>query len=97
MNELRRERTPLYISDAKKCTRQIVRESLTEILASTYMAQKADIESKGFISKAEQALKSVVLEMLQFEGSYSYFRLKNPSSLRRETTRSKNIVNSQME
>jgi len=36
MNKIRRERTPLYISDAKKCARQIVRESLAEILAATY-------------------------------------------------------------
>ena len=36
MNKLQRERTPLYISDAKKCARQIVRESLAEILAATY-------------------------------------------------------------
>ena len=36
MNKIQRERTPLYISDAKKCARQIVRESLAEILAATY-------------------------------------------------------------
>jgi hypothetical protein len=36
MNKIQRERTPLYISDAKKCARQIVRESLSEILAATY-------------------------------------------------------------
>jgi RNA processing factor Prp31 len=36
MNKIRRERTPLYISDAKKCATQMVRESLVEILATTY-------------------------------------------------------------
>ena len=36
MNKIQRERTPLYISDAKKCAKQIVRESLAEILADTY-------------------------------------------------------------
>jgi len=36
MNKIQRERKPLYISDAKKCARQMVRESLTEILAATY-------------------------------------------------------------
>jgi hypothetical protein len=36
MNKLGRERTPLYISDAKKCARQMVKESLTDILANTY-------------------------------------------------------------
>jgi hypothetical protein len=36
MNKIQRERTPLYISDAKKCARQMVRESLAEILAGTY-------------------------------------------------------------
>ena len=35
-SKIRRERKPLYISDAKKCARQIVRESLPEILAATY-------------------------------------------------------------
>jgi len=36
MSKIRRERTPLYISDAKQCARQMVRESLPEILAATY-------------------------------------------------------------
>jgi hypothetical protein len=36
MNKIQRERMPLYISDAKKCARQMVRESLTEILAARY-------------------------------------------------------------
>ncbi len=36
MNKIQRERTPLYISDAKKCAKQMVRESLAEILAVTY-------------------------------------------------------------
>ena len=36
MNKIQRERKPLYISDAKKCARQMVRESLAEILAATY-------------------------------------------------------------
>jgi hypothetical protein len=38
MNKMQRERMPLYISDAKKCAKQMVRESLTEILAATYQA-----------------------------------------------------------
>ena len=36
MNIIQRERKPLYISDAKRCAKQIVRESLAEILATTY-------------------------------------------------------------
>jgi hypothetical protein len=36
MNKIQTERRPLYISDAKKCARQMVRESLAEILAGTY-------------------------------------------------------------
>jgi RNA processing factor Prp31 len=36
MKKIQRERTPLYISDAKKCASQMVRESLAEILAGTY-------------------------------------------------------------
>ena len=35
-SKMQRERKPLYISDAKKCARQMVRESLPEILAATY-------------------------------------------------------------
>jgi hypothetical protein len=38
MNKIQRERKPLYISDAKKCAKQMVRESLAEILATTYQA-----------------------------------------------------------
>ena len=37
-SKIQRERAPLYISDAKKCARQMVRESLAEILAATYQA-----------------------------------------------------------
>ena len=36
MNKIQRERTPLYITDAKKCARQMVKESLAKILAGTY-------------------------------------------------------------
>ena len=36
MIKIRKERTSLYISDAKHCARQMVRESLAEILAATY-------------------------------------------------------------
>jgi hypothetical protein len=36
MNKIKKERIPLYISDAKKCARQMVRESLAEILSGTY-------------------------------------------------------------
>jgi len=36
MNKIQTERMPLYISDAKKCARQMVRESLTDILADRY-------------------------------------------------------------
>ena len=35
-SKIQREREPLYISDAKKCARQMVREALPEILAATY-------------------------------------------------------------
>lgn len=36
MKTLRRERTPLYVSDAKNCARHMVRESLNQILAGTF-------------------------------------------------------------
>jgi len=36
MIKIQRERTPLYISNAKKCAKQMVRESLAEIFAATY-------------------------------------------------------------
>ncbi len=36
MKTLQKERTPLYISDTKSCARQIVRESLGQILAGTF-------------------------------------------------------------
>jgi RNA processing factor Prp31 len=36
MIKIQRERTPLYISDAKKCAKQMVRASLAEIFATTY-------------------------------------------------------------
>jgi hypothetical protein len=36
MKKIQRDRTPLYLSDAKKCAKQMVRESLAEILAATY-------------------------------------------------------------
>jgi len=38
MNKIQRERMPLYISDARKCAKKMVRESLVEILAATYRA-----------------------------------------------------------
>ena len=38
MSKIQREREPLYISDSRKCARQMVRESLPEILAGTYQA-----------------------------------------------------------
>jgi len=52
MNKIRKERTPLYISDAKKCARQMVRESLNEILSHTYqtpsLEEMASILEKDF-------------------------------------------------
>jgi hypothetical protein len=36
MNKIQKERVPLYISDAKNCARQMVRESLPDILAGIY-------------------------------------------------------------
>ena len=36
MKTLKRERTPLYVSDAKNCARHMVRESLDQILAGTF-------------------------------------------------------------
>ncbi len=36
MKTLQKERTPLYVSDAKTCARQMVRESLDRILAGTF-------------------------------------------------------------
>lgn len=52
MKRLIKERTQLYMTDAKKCARHIVRESLGEILAGTYHVPSPDemIETlkKGF-------------------------------------------------
>ena len=36
MNKIQKETVPLYISDAKNCARQMVRESLPDILAGIY-------------------------------------------------------------
>lgn len=36
MRTLQKERTPLYVSDVRACARQMVRESLAQILAGTY-------------------------------------------------------------
>lgn len=36
MKTLQRERTPLYVSDAKNCARHLVRESLNQMLAGTF-------------------------------------------------------------
>jgi hypothetical protein len=51
MNKIQKERTPLYISDAKKFARRMVRESLAEILAGTY--QTSSLEEMIFISKRD--------------------------------------------
>ncbi len=52
MIKIQRERRPLYISDAQKCARQMVRESLTEILSATYqtpsLEQMISILSRDF-------------------------------------------------
>ena len=52
MNKIRKERTPLYISDVKKCARQMVRESLAEILSAKYqipsLKQMISILSRDF-------------------------------------------------
>ena len=42
METLQKERTPLYVSDAKICARQMVRESLAQILAGTYKIPSID-------------------------------------------------------
>ena len=42
MKILQKERTPLYVSDAKICARQIVREALTDIVAGTYQIPSYD-------------------------------------------------------
>lgn len=36
MKTLQKERTPLFVSDAKNCARHLVRESLNQILAGKY-------------------------------------------------------------
>ena len=36
MKTLQKERIPLYVSDARTCARQMVRESLDQILAGTF-------------------------------------------------------------
>jgi hypothetical protein len=52
MKKILRERTPLYISDAKKCARQMVRESLDAILAGKYqtpsLEEMISILKQGF-------------------------------------------------
>jgi DNA-directed RNA polymerase len=42
MKTLQKERTPLYVSDAKICARQMVREALAQILAGTYQIPSID-------------------------------------------------------
>jgi hypothetical protein len=52
VERLKKERTPLYMTDAKKCARHIVRESLREIMAGTYHVPSPEemiaILKKGF-------------------------------------------------
>ena len=50
MNKIRRERTPLFISDAKQCARQMVRESLPEILAAKYQTPSLE-QMISFLSR----------------------------------------------
>jgi hypothetical protein len=42
MKTLQKERSPLYVSDAKACARQMVRESLDQILAGTFRIPSYD-------------------------------------------------------
>ncbi len=42
MKTLQKERTPLYISDAKTCARQMLRESLNQVLAGTFQIPSYD-------------------------------------------------------
>ncbi len=42
MKKIQRERTPLYISDAKRYARRIVKESLAKILAGNYQTPSAE-------------------------------------------------------
>ena len=42
MKTLQKERTPLYVSDARICARQMVRESLAQILAGSYQIPSID-------------------------------------------------------
>ncbi len=42
MKTLQKERTPLYLSDAKTCARQMLRESLNQVLAGTFQIPSYD-------------------------------------------------------
>lgn len=42
MKTLQKERTPLYVSDAKICARQMLRESLNQVLAGTFQIPSYD-------------------------------------------------------
>ena len=42
MKTLQRERTPLYVSDARACARRMVRESLDQILSGTFQIPSHD-------------------------------------------------------
>ena len=42
METLQKERTPLYLTDTKSCARQIVRESMDQILAGTFQIPSYD-------------------------------------------------------
>ena len=42
MKTLQRERTPLYVSDARACARRMVRESLDQILAGKFQIPSHD-------------------------------------------------------
>jgi hypothetical protein len=52
MNKIQNERKALYISDAKKCARQMVRASLEDILTGTYQTPSIEemisILKRGF-------------------------------------------------
>lgn len=42
MKTLQKERTPLYVSDSKTCARQMLRESLNQVLAGTFQIPSYD-------------------------------------------------------
>jgi DNA-directed RNA polymerase len=82
MKTLQKERTPLYVSDAKNCARQMVRESLAQILAGTYEIPSID--------------KMISIQDRDFEHSFDDFMMRR-KIMKSHLTWSKEQIDDELE